>query len=87
MGMGCALARVGVPLVFGSPSAHGQALSGAKLCQGKGSCFAFYGQHWRGAQEGPSLGGGRQRRRTLCWEQAGRGSEAEQKEIVDKIRR
>lgn len=87
MGMGCALARVGVPLVFGNPSARGQAWPGAKLWQGKGSCFAFCGQRWRGAQGGPRMGGGRRRRRTLCWEQAGRGSEAEQKEILDKIRR
>lgn len=88
MGMGCALARVGVPIVFGNPSAHGQAWPGAKLWQEKASCFAFCGQCWRGAQGGPSLGSRMRRRRsTLCWEQAGRGSKAEQKEIGDKIRR
>lgn len=87
MGMQCALARIGAPIVFGNPSAHGQAWPGAKLWQGKGSCLAFCGQCWRGAQGGPSLGFGMRRRRALCWEQAGRGSEAEQKETRGKIRR
>lgn len=43
MGMGGALARVGVPIVFENSSAHEQAWPGAKLWLGKGSCFAFCG--------------------------------------------
>lgn len=75
-GDGICPARVGVPIVFGNPSAHGQAWPGAKLWQGKSSCSAFCGQCWRGAQGGPSLGSGmRRRRRTLCWEQSKRRQE------------
>lgn len=87
MGMGCTLARAGVPIAFGNPSAHGQSWPGAKLWLGKGSCFAFHGQCWQGAERGPILGGRMRRRRSLCWEQAGRGSEAEQKEKRGKFRR